>query len=115
MPFVDQVRADRLIALTREHFDTDLSPIEEQVLRHSCGYEDPPDWIAPAQDSNAEMPPSEPHPTIDPTGRPLPGWQGPELRSALLRWLLTDPEAAALHGPEWRASSHHCGTRVPQF
>jgi hypothetical protein len=107
MPRVDQQRADKLLALARERYDPELRAIEEQVLRHSCGYQDPPDWVAPAPESSAEGPPgdahsepsAEPHPTLGPAGRPLPGRQGPELRSGLLRWLLTDPEATGLLEP----------------
>jgi hypothetical protein len=96
MPLVDEVRAERLITLTRERFDADLSEIEVEVLRHSCRYEDPPDWVASPLDLAPNIPPLEHDPTIDSTGRPGLEWQGPKLRPALLRWLLTDPEAIAL-------------------
>jgi hypothetical protein len=75
MPLIAEAHADVLIALTRERFDLDLRDIELQILRHSCSYEDPPNWNA---------------------GRPLAGWSGPELRPALLHWPVTDAEAAAL-------------------
>jgi hypothetical protein len=94
MPPNDKSRADRLIALARDRFDVELRDIEVQVLVHSCRYEDPPDWTAPTQDKGDQS--VEIDPTIGPHGRPLASWQGPELRPALLRWLLTDPDATAL-------------------
>ncbi|NYF78687.1 hypothetical protein [Granulicella arctica] len=74
MPLADQLRGNKLLALAQERFDSTLRPIEEQILRHSCTYDDPPR-----------------------TGtRPDPTWLGPELRPRFLRWLATDPDALAL-------------------
>ena len=93
---VEQQRADRLVALARERFDQDLRPIEEQVLRHSCGFEDPPDWVEPAQNGQVDAQLPDSAPDIGPQGRPLAEWEGPELRPDFLRWLVTDTEATDL-------------------
>ena len=69
MALLDEIRAERLIQLARQRFDSDLAEAELRVLRDSASSEDLP----------------EPEETA----------AHPEIRSALIRWLATDPETAA--------------------
>jgi hypothetical protein len=85
-PLAEEARASILLALARERFNSELQDIEIQIIRHSCGFEDPPDW----------SPNDEPEPKRDSTGRPLKGWEGPQVRPSFLRWLLTDSDATSL-------------------
>jgi len=72
-PF-EQERFDRLVELARNRFDTALTQPEAQVLMHSAaGYELPK--------------PSEEEPR-------------PPVRSAFLRWLMTDPDATQFIDPK---------------
>ncbi len=68
MTLLDQIRAERLIQLARQRFDSELAEAELRVLRDSASSEDLP----------------EPEETA----------AHPEIRSALIRWLATDPECA---------------------
>jgi sRNA-binding regulator protein Hfq len=90
----EQQRAEKLLTLARTNFDATLSQAEEELLRHSCQYDDPAEFVAPAPDDTAQ--PKSADAARDATGRPLRGWQGPVVRSALLRWLLTDSNASSL-------------------
>ena len=74
MPLLDDLRAAKLIELALAHFDFELKEAEVTVLRDSACSLDRPD---PA--NNAE---------------------GPEVRAEFLRWLITDPDAAALIDPK---------------
>jgi hypothetical protein len=87
---MEEKRADQLVAMARERFDPELREIEVRVLRHSCGYDDPPDWTKPEV---AEA-------GVGKNGRPLEEWEGPEIRPELLRWVLMDADADRMLDPQ---------------
>lgn len=66
---LDQIRADKLVQLARDRFDSDLSHAEIKVLRDSASSEEPfyLHWDKQSR---------------------------PEIRPEFVRWLATDPEAA---------------------
>lgn len=74
MPLLDQIRANKLIQLARDHFAAELSEAELKVLRDSASSEDLPE--------------------------PYENAPRPELRAAFLRWLATDQETAPLIDPK---------------
>ena len=106
----EESRAEKLLALARERYSAELRPVEEQVLRDSCRYEDPEEWKAEAEGgsggggtapAHALTTPAAPEerlfgPWVGPGGRPLGGWAGPVVRTDFLRWLLTDSDAFSL-------------------
>ncbi|MGD0098451.1 MAG: hypothetical protein ABSB60_18360 [Terracidiphilus sp.] len=74
MPLLDTIRETKLTELAKSHFDANPTPAELQVLHTSATSEDLPD-----PDIN------------DPR---------PDIRSAFVRWLATDPEALAQIDPK---------------
>jgi hypothetical protein len=64
---MDSIRADKLLSLARDRFDSTLSPLEIQILKHCAKFDDP-------QESS---PPEDPILRTD-------------VRPAFVRWLTTD-------------------------
>jgi len=71
---LDKIRGDRLVQLARDHFDPQTSDAEVEVLRASASVVDPP-W--PKENTERQA-----------------------IRPEFLRWLATDPDAAACIAPK---------------
>jgi hypothetical protein len=88
MSLAEELNADQLVKLAQTSYSKELSPIEVEILQASCRFEDPREWT-----SFASLPPRK---LLDDQGRPFEDASERVVRSAFLRWLLTNPEAVSL-------------------